>query len=256
MKYVINPERGISDFFYCQNIKNYTAPPHVHSHIEFAYITDGCLNVTIGENNLELVCGDMAIIMPYEIHSYKPTGDSKAFIIACPPNYFSEYKEILSGKVFVPPYTKFCASQNAIISEIIENDFKDDLKKKALIYCSLSDFLNSCELQNKKSFEYDLYRKAIVYISENYKENLTLKKTAFDIGVTASHLSRVLNSDEKPGFTEILNSLRINAAKRMLQQQNIPITEIALETGFGSIRNFNRIFKKYFGMNPRDVRKK
>lgn len=256
MKYVINPEQGISDFYYCENLKNPTAPPHVHSHIEFAYITDGLLSIGIGENNFEFRRGDMAIIMPYEIHSYKPINDSKAFIIACPADYFSEYKELLSGKVFVPPYTKFGASQNAIISEIIENDFKDDLKKKSLIYCSLSDFLSSCELQNKTAFEYDLYRKAIVYISENYKENLTLKKTAFDIGVTTSHLSRVLNSDEKPGFTEILNSLRINAAKRMLEQQNIPITEIALETGFGSIRNFNRIFKKYFGMNPRDIRKK
>ena len=53
MKYVINPEQGISDFYYCENLKNPTAPPHVHSHIEFAYITDGLLSIGIGENNFE-----------------------------------------------------------------------------------------------------------------------------------------------------------------------------------------------------------
>ena len=64
-----------------------------------------------------------------------------------------------------------------------------------------------------------------------------------------------MNHGGKPGFSEILNSLRVFAAKQKLEQTTSPVIEVALETGFGSIRNFNRVFKKFFGCNPSDVRK-
>ena len=83
-----------------------------------------------------------------------------------------------------------------------------------------------------------------------------MESVAKYVGVSASHLSRVLNSDGKPGFSEILNSLRIHAAKKLLERENISVSEAAFETGYGSIRNFNRVFKEYFGCKPSDISKR
>ncbi len=255
MKYQIRPERGFSDFFHCNNYNNVSFLSHVHSHIEFVFVLKGSIDITVENQKHILKSGDVAIIMPYEIHEEISGEDVDIFIIACPPEYISEYRQILRGKAFKPNFTKFEQSHREIIFDIIKSNFEDNLLKKALLYATVSLFVNKCESFEKSAFEYDVYRKAISYISENYMEDITLEKTAFNIGVTVSHLSRVLNSDGKPGFSEIVNSLRVFAAKQLLEQNNIPASEVAFKTGFGSIRNFNRVFKKTFGYNPSDIRK-
>lgn len=254
MKYQVSPEKGISDFFFA-DIMTKSSHSHIHSHMEFIYVLKGCVTISIADKNYSLTEGDMAISMPYEAHGYEFGENSSAFVLACPPEYLSEYRQMLSGKIFNPPTVKYGDVNRVIIKNIIDKNFEDDLKKKALLYSTISDFLNSSELTDSPVFEYDVYRKAIVYISENFKENITLEKTALFVGVSPEHLSRVLNSNGKRGFSEILNSLRVYEARKLLERENLPISEIAMESGFGSIRNFNRIFQKYFGCKPCDVRK-
>lgn len=200
------------------------------------------------------MAGNVAVVMPYEIHAYNTNGESDIFVIACPPEYISEYRQILRGKIFEIPVSHFSDSHKALIEEI-ETYSNDHFRKKALVYCTLAEFLNKSPLREGCMYEYDTYRRAIGYISENYTEDITLGQLALHMGVTPTHLSRVLNSDGKPGFSEFLNSVRVYDAKQKLEQTNSPVSVIAYETGFGSIRNFNRIFKKYFGCNPCDVRK-
>jgi len=253
LKYQVSPEKGVSDFFF-SNIITDSSPSHVHSHMEFIYVLKGRVTVSIADKNYSLTEGEMAISMPYEIHSYEYDENTQAFVLACPPEYLSEYRQMLSGKVFVPPIVKYSDVNRILIENIIDENFEDDLKKKALLYCTVSDFLNSSELADSPVFEYDVYRKAIVYISENFKENITLEKTALYVGVTPFHLSRVLNSNGKRGFSEILNSLRVYEARKLLENKNLPISEIAMEAGFGSIRNFNRIFQKHYGCKPCEIK--
>ncbi len=254
MKYEVSPEVGISDFFFADILAN-SSPLHIHSHMEFIYVLKGDITVSIADKNYFLTEGDMAISMPYETHGYEYEEDSCAFVLACPPEYLSEYRQILTGKVFEPPVAKFTDIHKMLIDTILNEEFTDDLKKKALLYCTVSDFLNSSTLTDSPVFEYDVYRKAIVYISENFKENITLEKTALYVGVSPEHLSRVLNSNGKRGFSEILNSLRVYEARTLIERRNVPISEIALESGFGSIRNFNRIFQKHFGCKPSEIKK-
>lgn len=254
MEYEISEERGFSDFFCCLHLTGPSFSPHVHSHIEFVYVRQGTLSVHIGQNTYALEPDTAIMILPYEIHSY--TGDASvvAFILACPLEYLPEHRQILTSHSFDPPFIKTQAVHRTIITDIVANNCKDELKMKALLYCTLSEFLQTCRLEKKHKFEYDLYRKAIVYISEHYREPLTLEQTARHTGVSTAHLSRVLHADGKPGFPEILNSLRVHAAKTMLEQENLSVSEIALSAGFGSVRNFNRIFKKHFGCNPSHIK--
>jgi AraC-like DNA-binding protein len=41
-----------------------------------------------------------------------------------------------------------------------------------------------------------------------------------------------------------------------MEQKDISISDVAYESGFGSIRNFNRIFKTHFGITPREYQKR
>ncbi len=255
MFYSISRESGISDFYCCIRANDIYYPFHVHSHIEFVYVLDGSIDVKVGEHEFTLKKDSVAVVMPYEIHSYRTNCQSDIFIIACPPEYIPEYRQILRGKIFEPDFTNFTMAHRIIIEEITLAEHEDDFRKKALLYCTLSDFFKNCFVKDVDVFEYDTYRKAIVYISEHYTENISLRETAFYAGVTASHLSRVLNTDGKPGFSEIINAMRAYASKQKIEQTELPISQIAFESGFGSIRNFNRIFKKIFNCSPCDIRR-
>lgn len=254
MRYEISKEVGTSDFFFSGIIDN-SRPPHIHSHMEFIYVLKGNITVTISDKNYFVSEGNMAMSMPYEAHEYEYESGAHAFVLACPPEYFSKYRQLLAGKIFTPPTAKYGDIHRILIENIINENYRDDLKKKALLYCAISEFFNSSQLSDSPVFEYDIYRKAIVYISENFKDNITLKKTALSVGVTPEHLSRVLNSNGKRGFSDILNSLRIYEARTLIEKSNMPISEIAMESGFGSIRNFNRIFQKHFGCKPSEIKR-
>lgn len=253
MQYTISPERGFSDFFFCQQMINPVQPSHIHSHIEFVFVLEGSIEITISGKSTTLAPPQMAVIMPYEPHTY--TGDARLFVLACPPEYLPEYRQILTDKVFSPPFAHYAPVHKAIIADIIADQFSDNLRKKAMLYYAVTALLQQCDLQPAPAYDFDLYRRALVYITENYQNNITLKSTATALGVNQSHLSRILNSGDKPGFSEILNSMRVYAARRMIEQENVNISEAAMAAGFGSIRNFHRIFKSHFGCNPTDIKK-
>ena len=252
MQYAIAPERGFSDFFFCEEMIRPERISHIHSHIEFVFVLEGDLDITISGNSYLLSARQMAVVMPYEPHSY--TGNVRLFVLACPPEYLPEYRQILTDKVFSPPFATYAPVHQAIIEDIIADNFTDNLRKKAMLYYAVAALLQQCDLQSAPAYDFDLYRRALVYITDQ-NDTLSLRSTATALGVNQSHLSRVLNSGDKPGFSEILNSMRVYAARRMIEQDNLNISEAAMAAGFGSIRNFHRIFKAHFGCNPSDIKK-
>lgn len=254
MPYIVEYEKGISDYFFCEFGKEVGQKSHIHSHVEVVFVMDGHIQATISEIDYTFTAGEMFIIMPYEIHSYG--GDATTFVISCPTDYFQEQNQFLVGKVFSPPYTTFGNIESSIISDIVNDKYRNDLKKKALMYYVFSRFLERCELLDRNLSEYDTYRRAIVYITQNFRDDISLKKTALAAGVSEEHLSRIFNASGRTGFLEVVNSLRVHFARRKLTNMALPISDIALEAGFGSIRNFNRIFKQHFHCTPSQFRKR
>ncbi len=255
MNYYISAERGISDYYFCSKVTDASNPASIHSHIEFIFVLKGELLVTVDKNTHIVTAGNSIIIMPYQVHGYVTQKTSEVFFIACPPDYIHEHKKALTKKIFVPPATSFGSGTNILIDEILSSEFKDDFKKKALLYYTLSEFMKNCTLTDRENIEFDVYRKAIAYISEHFTENITLETVADNVGVTTPHLSRVLNGGCRSSFSDIINALRIYEAKRLLEQTSLSISEVAYASGYGSIRNFNRIFKKHFKITPNQLKR-
>ena len=55
-------------------------------------------------------------------------------------------------------------------------------------------------------------------------------------------------------FTDYLARLRLERAKDMLLNHNMPVGDIAFASGFGSIPHFNRAFKRYTNLTPTSYR--
>lgn len=105
--------------------------------------------------------------------------------------------------------------------------------------------------QNAGSF---IVKNAIKYMEANYKEKLTLSDVAEKTYVSQWHLSKLLNKHTEKSFSELLNSIRIEAAKELLKDPSLRIGDISEEVGFIDMAHFSRVFKKMTGISANEYR--
>jgi AraC family transcriptional regulator of adaptative response / DNA-3-methyladenine glycosylase II len=91
-------------------------------------------------------------------------------------------------------------------------------------------------------------------------ENGALRDTnlaglADSLGVTARHLRRVFAEEFGVAPVAYAQTQRLLLAKRLLTDTRMPVTEVALVAGFGSLRRFNALFRERYRLQPRDLRK-
>jgi AraC family transcriptional regulator of adaptative response / DNA-3-methyladenine glycosylase II len=74
------------------------------------------------------------------------------------------------------------------------------------------------------------------------------------LGVTGRHLRRLFDTHLGASPIAVAQARRVHFAKMLLDNTPLPITEIAMSSGFSSVRRFNTVFSKTFGRSPREVR--
>src|SRR5262245_37460787 len=85
-------------------------------------------------------------------------------------------------------------------------------------------------------------------------EEQGLEALADELGVTSRHLRRVMNAQFGASPIEIAQTGRLLAARRLLNETALPITEIAFAAGFRSLRRFNATMKDRYGAPPSKMR--
>ena len=98
--------------------------------------------------------------------------------------------------------------------------------------------------------------KVIKYISEHYQENFSISELADSLHIGKTYLSKVFKAQVGVGIISYLTSYRLEAAKNLLKETDLPVYEIAEQVGFQDGRYFSKIFKKATGLQPREYRKK
>ncbi|WGK66223.1 helix-turn-helix domain-containing protein [Croceiramulus getboli] len=88
-----------------------------------------------------------------------------------------------------------------------------------------------------------------------YSQSISLKKVADIAAMTPPAFCKYFKKRTRKTYFEFLNEIRVNSACRLLQSKpQLPMTELALQCGFQSISQFNRVFKKQMGTSPRQYR--
>lgn len=98
-------------------------------------------------------------------------------------------------------------------------------------------------------------RQAIEYIDNNYAKPLNLESVAGIVFLSPHYFSNLFVREVGSTFSEYLNHVRINAAKRYLRNTNMTINEIAESVGYADARYFSKVFIKDTGIKPKDYRK-
>lgn len=83
----------------------------------------------------------------------------------------------------------------------------------------------------------------------------TVEALAEHVGVGARHLSRLFQKHLGASPVQVAKTARVQRAKRLLTETNLPITDIALQSGFGSLRRFNAVFQEVYKRLPTAIKR-
>lgn len=128
-----------------------------------------------------------------------------------------------------------------------------------LFWSLLKDFEKEIMSRNSKqihsSASHMIY-KAKLFIIKHLAENITLQEVADHLHISERHLSRLFNQEMGQPFTTYIRKERIRKAGILLSDSNIPIKEIAQQTGFSSVHYFTNVFSNEMDMPPGKFREK
>ena len=118
------------------------------------------------------------------------------------------------------------------------------------------DILSSIDETNKASEVSSRYKisEILNYINDNYNKNLSLKETSEKFYLSYYYLSRLFK--EVTGFTFVayVNIIRVNKAKLLIDETDEKLEAISEIVGFGSQKQFVRVFKTLYGISPSKYR--
>lgn len=97
---------------------------------------------------------------------------------------------------------------------------------------------------------------AVQMIEEHYAEPLTVSQLAEETGLSRSQFDRQFRRLFGTAPREYLLRTRVRAASRLLVETDLPVTAIALDTGFYDHSHLSRTFQRFMGSSPSAYRKR
>ena len=96
---------------------------------------------------------------------------------------------------------------------------------------------------------------AIAYLRQHLRERVSMSDLARHVGFGRARMFDLFKAETGLTPHDYLQRLRVEKAQQQLRQTNLPITEIALSTGFSSHQHFCAVFSRYTGLSPARFRK-
>ncbi len=140
--------------------------------------------------------------------------------------------------------------KNQMELRILRNNLE---RKNRELRDKLSQKINRKKAEVTENTEHKL-EEVCRFIKENYRESLNREILASAADMNPDTFSRMFNSYTGCSLADYINRLRVDDAKRRLAESDLTVTRIYIESGFDSLRTFNRVFKKFTGQSPAEYR--
>lgn len=232
---------------------------HLHYNVELLLMRKGSAEITIDGQTLIINENELAVIAPNKIHKSISVSESCEYY--CLIIDHSVYKDWFKSKEHTFPLK--CNSENVInayksVFSLLDEKpsyYKQEVKAQIILMLSnlfrLSDEQNATESASSDSRRIDMTRNAIIYMYENFTEDISVDDIANAVGFSKYYFCRSFK--EITGQTPLwhLNYIRLRSAKALLKSGKENITETALKCGFNDASYFCKLYKKYFGKSPK-----
>lgn len=245
-------ERSGNQYIHHQFCEYLSNSVNIHNSYEFVHISDGKYNVKINRVNYELNGGDCLLVLPGQIHSFDTVTAAKEppFLCIFSPDMVRDFSDIVVNSDLVNPV--FRLGDSKLIHDFAQAN--NQFLQKSFLYqiCGLAS--QAKFVKREYTEDKELIYKIVDYINKKYMEELTLKQMSADLGYNYTYLSAFFNKHFGEGFSSFINEYRVTFAKQLLKDSTLNMSQIAMECGFFTIRNFNRAFLQKEHLPPKEFR--
>ena len=256
--------------------RSFQIPVHWHDEFEIIYVRSGFLTVSISGESYIGKTGEAFVVSPGNLHlmgSQSGTVDYYTFLF--PLKYISfRTDDMLDEKLLEPlnsGHLMICPRVKDTAKELCEQLIKiyeaknDESESKIttqvrtkiiLLQFILEMWEKGFVIENDKSGRNTVEKEMISYIQQNFMEKISLKEFSEQFHLSEKYISRYFKEHFHITLSQYITHLRLEHAKQLLQDTDIPVTEIAMQSGYQNVSYFIRSFKKTYGVSPLKYRKK
>jgi len=146
----------------------------------------------------------------------------------------------------------------ALITELqmFKNETQDGVKKarmRSLICLTLIEAASVLDASRPRAAT-GMVVAAEKFLRKHHSDKVTMDDLAAHLGLSRARMFEVFKKETGMSPNDYLQRHRVECCKELLSGTDRTVTDIALETGFGSSQYFSRVFRKYCGMTPLEFR--
>lgn len=229
--------------------------PHFHKGLEFISVIKGCLHCNVNGTKYLLKPNEFGLCLPYDIHDCKPENDTVYWICVFAEDYVHDFAKTVRNKT--GDFKFHCKESVArfINESLIYNPSPSRFIIKSALYAVCDEYTKFAKITDKSERLSENIAKITEYVEKNYSKDIKLSDIGRLLGYDYHYVSRYFHAVFKMSFKEFLALYRLEAAAGLIERGDKKMLDIALESGFQSVRNFNESFKSHFKMTPTEYKK-
>lgn len=248
--------------FTAHTTKYYRFISHWHENVEVLYILDGTSLVRCGDNSITVTAGDIVIINSGEFHDVIPSTDEITYYCLIVDREFLKENGINTDEcIFEEKSTDEKIKE--YISEIANALItKDELYKlrcntlALLIFERLYTHWRKTRVLSPRTETpaNAIYKRVLKYINENFNKKISIDEMAHSINISKYYMCHCFKECSGKSILEFVNLYRCERAKQLISTKKISIADAAEICGFSNMSYFSKIFKKYVGFLPKEIK--
>ena len=255
-KFIFIDDGNIPFLFASAKHTNVECINHINITMEIVLVDEGTLNMTIGGKEYSIPSGCGAFVPPLESHLFHSECPNKCHVLMFSTelvSYFFEFTKANAPKRHIFPVS---AASLAITNTILPNDTNvvDPISAEAVLAPLCHDIYRGCEFEKRKMPFDETALCILEYVSYHFREKISLKSIAAAVGVHPVTVSKIFQRKMNRNFCYYLQYVRCAYAAKLIKMKNMTFAEIAYDSGFGSIRSFNRAFANVYGITPTEYK--
>lgn len=260
--------------FHHVDLHSTMVPWHWHEALEFDYVVEGAVKVSTAGQTQIFQKGEAFFINTNVLTSMSNEHDCVLDSHLFHPVFLGgHFKSVFETKYLNPvlqnknldllPLRGQTRAQKQIASRLrqlacMQQEQDTEFQTRSLlgeIWLLLLEELKNTQLQRTPAKNQDRLLTMLAFIQENYAQKLTLEDIADAAAVSTRECLRCFRSVINRSPVEYLLDYRLQMAVRFLENTDLPVTDIAMRTGFGGSSYFSKMFRRSYSKTPAQHRK-
>ena len=255
--------------------RSFQIPVHWHDEFEIIYVRSGFLAVSISGESYIGKTGDAFVVSPGNLHLMgSQTGTVDYYTFLFPLKYISFRTDDMldeklleplnSGHLMICPRVKDTAKE--LCEQLIEiyeakkgeseSKITTQVRTKIiLLQFILEMWKKGFVIENDTSGRNTVEKEMVSYIQQNFTGKISLREFGEQFHLSEKYISRYFKEHFHITLSQYVTYLRLEHAKQLLQDTDIPVTDVAMQSGYQNVSYFIRSFQKAYAVSPLKYRK-